>query len=118
MLKGRRALVTGSTRGIGLGIAKSLAGQGCDLMLNGFGEPAEIEKLRTELEKTHGVRVFHHGADLSKPAEIADLVRSAAARLGGLELLRTIRRVRRDARQHAPARPPGHAGHGLARPGG
>ena len=86
-LKGKVALVTGSTSGIGLGIARELASAGADLMLNGFGDPAAIEKLRTELAGTAGVRVAYNGADLSKPAEVAGLVQAASSELGRLDIL-------------------------------
>ncbi|MDM0013121.1 3-hydroxybutyrate dehydrogenase [Variovorax sp. J22P168] len=83
MLKGKSALVTGSTSGIGLGIAKALAAQGANLVLNGFGDAgaakAEVEAL--------GVAVEHHGADMSKPAEIEDMMRFAAERFGRIDVL-------------------------------
>ena len=66
MLKGKSAVVTGSTSGIGLGIARALAGQGVNLMLNGFGDAAEIEKLRAGLAAEFGVRVLYDGADMSR----------------------------------------------------
>jgi 3-hydroxybutyrate dehydrogenase len=87
MLKGRKALVTGSTSGIGLGIAQALAAQGCDIMMNGFGDPAEIEKLRSELEEKHGVKAVFNGADLSKVAGCEQLVASAEKCLGGIDIL-------------------------------
>src|SRR3546814_3948869 len=71
MLKGKTALVTGSTSGIGQGIAEALAAQGANVILNGFGEAAAIEKLRAAIAAEHGVTVDHDGADMSKPAEIA-----------------------------------------------
>src|SRR5208283_4059404 len=73
-LKGKVALVTGSTSGIGLGIARALGAEGADLMLNGFGDAATIEKLRADMAKQLGVRVLHSGADISKSAEIAAMV--------------------------------------------
>ncbi len=83
MLKGKTALVTGSTSGIGLGIALRLASQGANVMLNGFGDhagpKAQVEAL--------GVKVAYHGADMSKPAEIEDLVRTTEATFGGVDIL-------------------------------
>ena len=87
MLKGKVAVVTGSTSGIGLGIARKLAAGGADLMLNGFGEAAAIEKLRKEIAATHGVRVAFSGADLSKPAEATGLVEQATRELGRVDVL-------------------------------
>ncbi|HET8997284.1 MAG TPA: 3-hydroxybutyrate dehydrogenase [Acetobacteraceae bacterium] len=86
-LSGKTALVTGSTSGIGLGIARVLAGQGANLMLNGFGDAAEIETLRAELEREHKIRVAYHPADMSKPAQIAAMVAVAAEQLGGVDIL-------------------------------
>ena len=86
-LKGKVALVTGSTSGIGLAIAQAFADQGCSIMLNGFGDAAAIEKLRTDLAKQHGVKVEYNGADMSKPAEIAKLVATTQASLGSLDIL-------------------------------
>ena len=87
MLKGRAAIVTGSTSGIGLGIAEALAGAGADIVLNGFGEPAEIERRRAELAEKHGVRALYVAADMAKPAEIRALVAAAAQRLGAVDIL-------------------------------
>ncbi|HYE00235.1 MAG TPA: 3-hydroxybutyrate dehydrogenase [Alphaproteobacteria bacterium] len=87
MLKGKSAIITGSTSGIGLGIAQVFAGQGCDLMINGFGDAAEIEKVRSDLEKTYGVKVVYSGADMSKPAEVAGMVEAAEAAFGKLDIL-------------------------------
>jgi 3-hydroxybutyrate dehydrogenase len=87
MLKNRNAIVTGSTSGIGLGVATALAKEGCNLLLNGFGEPAAIEAIRSKLAKDHGVKVIHSAADMSKPAEIRDMVALAAKELGGVDIL-------------------------------
>jgi len=87
MLKGRRAIVTGSTSGIGLGIARALAGEGCAIMMNGFGEAAEIERLRAGLEKEFGIQAVFNGADLSQAAGCEQLVADAEKRLGGVDIL-------------------------------
>ncbi len=87
MLNGKSALVTGSTSGIGLGIARALAQQGAGIMLNGFGDSAEIEKLRQGLAKEYGVKVAFSGADISKPEQIHDMVRHATRELGGVDIL-------------------------------
>jgi 3-hydroxybutyrate dehydrogenase len=87
MLKNKTALVTGSTSGIGLGIARALAAQGCNIMLNGFGDAGTIEIIRAGLEKEHGVRVAYHGADLSQPEQIEDLVAITAKTFGGVDVL-------------------------------
>jgi len=86
-LTGKTALVTGSTSGIGLGIARVLAAQGANLMLNGFGDPAEIEALRAGLAQQHKIQVAYHPADMSKPGQIADMVAAAAEQLGGADIL-------------------------------
>ena len=87
MLDGRCALITGSTSGIGLGIARVLAAQGCHVMLNGFGDPAAIDRARAVLEADHRVKVRYHGANLTRPVEIADLVGTTVAELGSLDIL-------------------------------
>ncbi len=87
MLKGKVAVITGSTSGIGLGIAEGLAGAGANVMLNGLGDPAEIERTRAGLERNHGVRVLYHGADMTKPAEIAALINETRERLGGVDIV-------------------------------
>jgi len=87
MLAGKTALVTGSTSGIGLGMARALAAQGANLMLNGFGEPPQIETLRQEIEKTYGIKARYHGADMSKPAEIEDLMKTTETAFGTVDIL-------------------------------
>jgi len=87
MLKGKVAVVTGSTSGIGLGIARQLAGAGADIMLNGFGEAADIEKLRKEIAAAHGIRVAYSGADLSKAAAVTGLIEQATRELGRVDVL-------------------------------
>ncbi|MNS70446.1 D-beta-hydroxybutyrate dehydrogenase [compost metagenome] len=87
MLKGKVALVTGSTSGIGLGIATAFAQQGADIVLNGFGDAAEIEKLRAELAAKHGVKVIYDGADLSKGSAVRELVENTVRQLGRIDIL-------------------------------
>ena len=86
-LKGKAALVTGSTSGIGLAIAQAFAAEGCSIMMNGFGEAAAIHGLRDEMEAKSGAKVAYHAADMSKPVEIADLVADTQAKLGGIDIL-------------------------------
>src|SRR4029453_10260068 len=85
--EGKVALVTGSTSGIGLAIARAFAGLGCSVMLNGLGDAAALQKLRDELEKEMGIDVGFHAADMTKPSEIADLVATTQRTLGGLDIL-------------------------------
>jgi 3-hydroxybutyrate dehydrogenase len=87
MLKGKSAVVTGSTSGIGLAIASALAARGVNLMLNGFGDPAQIKAVCARLAKAHGVRVEHHGADMSKAAEIEAMMKSAESTFGAIDIL-------------------------------
>jgi 3-hydroxybutyrate dehydrogenase len=87
MLKGKTALVTGSTSGIGLGIAEALAREGANVVLNGLGDATEIEKLRTRLAQSHGVEVAYDAADMSKPAAIEAMMRGALARFGAVDIL-------------------------------
>jgi len=87
MLQGKTALVTGSTSGIGLGIAEALAAQGADIVLNGFGDPAEIERLRAGLAERHGVRVAYDGADMSRAEAIERMMKVALADFGAVDIL-------------------------------
>ena len=87
LLSSRNAVVTGSTSGIGLAIARALAKEGADVMLNGFGEPAAIEVERARIEGEFGVRCFHSPADMGKPDEIAAMMRDAEAKLGAVDVL-------------------------------
>jgi 3-hydroxybutyrate dehydrogenase len=87
MLKGKTALVTGSTSGIGLGIAEALAAKGADVMLNGFGDADAIAGLRKRIADQFGVKVGYDGADLSKPDQIKTLIEHATAELGKIDIL-------------------------------
>lgn len=86
-LKGKVAVVTGSTSGIGLGIARALAAEGADIALNGFGDAAAITALREQLGREFKVRVRYDGADLSKPAEVRALIDRSAAEFGSGDVL-------------------------------
>src|SRR5688572_33443525 len=83
MLKGKTALVTGSTSGIGFAIAKALAQQGAHIVLNGFGD-AETPKAQIE---ALGVRAEYHGADMSQPGQIEDMMKFAASKFGRIDIL-------------------------------
>ena len=87
MLKGKSALVTGSTSGIGLAIARAMAAQGANVTINGFGDKAAIEKERSGIEKEFGVKAVYSPADMTKPAEIADMVKTAEKTFGSLDVL-------------------------------
>jgi 3-hydroxybutyrate dehydrogenase len=87
MLKGKTAVVTGSTSGIGLGVARALAQAGANVVLNGFGDAAEIERTRADLEKQFGVTAHYSPADMTKPAEIAAMIGDAGKRFGSVDVL-------------------------------
>lgn len=86
-LKQKTALVTGSTSGIGLGIAEALAAQGANLVLNGFGDPADAERLRTRLATQYGVQVLFDGADMSQPEQIAAMMARTIGHFGAVDVL-------------------------------
>ncbi|MBG0810748.1 3-hydroxybutyrate dehydrogenase [Methylosinus sp. H3A] len=83
----RNAVVTGSTSGIGLAVARALAKEGANVVLNGFGDAAEIEKERAAIEKEFGVAAIYDGADMTKPEEIAALIHNAEEKLGSVDIL-------------------------------
>ncbi len=87
MLSGKTALVTGSTSGIGLGIARSLAEQGANIVFNGFGDAQQIEKLYTDVGTEFGVQTAYHNADMSKPLEIEAMMRFGADKFGAIDIL-------------------------------
>ncbi len=85
-LKGKTALITGSTSGIGLGMAQGFAAEGVNIVLNGFGDAGDIEKSRQEIENT-GVKCLYNGADMTKPDEITAMVHDAHKEMGSLDIL-------------------------------
>jgi len=87
LLLGKRALVTGSTSGLGREIAESLARAGCSVALNGFGDAGEIEALRGRIAADQGVECIYEGADLMVEAQVRDLIARVSARLGGIDVL-------------------------------
>src|SRR5688572_1025690 len=86
-LKGKTALVTGSTSGIGLAVARALAGEGANIALNGFGDAGEIEAIRYELEQVSGGRALYSGADLTRPEQIETMFAETAEALGAVDIL-------------------------------
>ena len=86
-LKGKNAIVTGSTSGIGLGMATALANAGCNVLLNGLGDKDEIENTRAGLASDTGVTVRYSAANMLKPDEIATMVETAAKDLGSVDIL-------------------------------
>jgi 3-hydroxybutyrate dehydrogenase len=87
MLKGKTAVVTGSTSGIGLAIARAMAREGANTVINGFGDKAAIEKERTSIEQEFSVKAIYSPADMTQPAEIADMIRTAEKTFGSVDVL-------------------------------
>src|ERR1043165_279459 len=87
MLSGKSAIVTGSTSGIGLGIARTLAAAGANVMLNGFGDTQQIERLRSGVAAEFGVEAAFSGADISKPAQVHDMIDEAARAFEHVDIL-------------------------------
>ena len=87
MLSGKCAVVTGSTSGIGLGIAHALGAEGCRVVLNGLAGPAAVDALREEFSERHGAEAAFHGADLRDPDQIGDLIAHAGREFGGVDIL-------------------------------
>src|SRR5271169_2302687 len=87
MLKGKSALVTGSTSGIGLAMARAFAGQGANITINGFGDKDAIEKERSNIEKDFGVKAIYSAADMTKPDQIADMIKTSETTFGSLDVL-------------------------------
>jgi 3-hydroxybutyrate dehydrogenase len=86
-LRGKTALVTGSTSGIGLGIARALAAEGANIMFNGFGDATAITKLQADVAKEFGIKTSYHNADMSRPTEIELMMRSAVEQFGGVDIV-------------------------------
>ena len=86
-LAGKTAIVTGSTSGIGLGIARALAEGGANVVLNGFGKSDEIGRTRNELAKSYDVKVYFNGADISKADQVVDMIRKTESEFGAVDIL-------------------------------
>jgi len=86
-LRGKAAIVTGSTSGIGLGVAKAVAGEGADVMLNGFGDAAGIDKIRKDIEQSFGVQAVYSAADMSMPGDIEGMIDAARKAFGKVDIL-------------------------------
>ena len=87
MQTGKTAIVTGSTSGIGLGIAQVLAAHGTNIVLNGFGAPDEIDKIISDLKRQHNVGVMYSDANIADPDAIAAMVDHTLAEFGGIDIL-------------------------------
>jgi 3-hydroxybutyrate dehydrogenase len=87
MLNGKTVIVTGSTSGIGLGIAEAFAASGCGVVINGLGDAQEIDALRVRLERTHGVAVVYHSADMSRPEAIEAMIADTERNFGAIDIL-------------------------------
>jgi 3-hydroxybutyrate dehydrogenase len=86
-LRGKSAIITGSTSGIGVGIANALAEQGVNIVLNGFGNVDEIVALKSQISQEYGVQVIHHSADMARPEQIADMLQESLDRFEHIDIL-------------------------------
>ncbi|MGH6911721.1 MAG: SDR family NAD(P)-dependent oxidoreductase, partial [Phenylobacterium sp.] len=86
ILQSKTAVVTGSTSGIGLAIARAMAKEGANVLINGFGKPEDIEKERAAIEADFGVKAIHSPADMTKPAEIAAMIALAESTFGSVDV--------------------------------
>jgi 3-hydroxybutyrate dehydrogenase len=87
MLKGKCALVTGSTGGLGLAVIEALAREGCHVVLNGLAKPEDMKETLTSIEKRYGVKAVYHGTDLAQPDKIEDMMKAIAVQFGGVDIL-------------------------------
>jgi 3-hydroxybutyrate dehydrogenase len=87
VLKGKTAVVTGSTSGIGLGCARAFAGGGANIVLNGIGAPADVEKTRAAIENDFGVKAIYSPANMAEPMEIVSMISLAERTFGGVDVL-------------------------------